>query len=1104
VWNRPEIFPGGNSLVTGAILEFRSRVLMRRAALASLVALIMTAHEPATIHAAEAAAPVVRQGVLSTQVIPHPAREARAAVWDSLRSFERTKRWAASESLATSLIRSIEAESRPDSLALSRALFYVAHSRLTRRLHADGRGVELLERGVGIRERHPIPNDTLIIWAHVRAANYFGDAGHPKLAVAHGESGLRMLEGMSPTDTSMLAESHRALAAALVVVGRDAEAGPHFESALAFRQRADGGESVHLFPILAEYGGLLSRAGELERARAMLRRAVDIAGNNPNRGADYANCLSRLSSFENRVGNLAESIELAWRAFEVNRRIDERSVATLRARTTLAYRLQVFGDMRGSVAHLREILPPFAAAIGVNHPQTLNAHLALVVGLMTIGDTTAAARELAAARPALAQQDLSTNNNQVYVMQLGADLDGLHGNHAAARETLAAAAEIEWSRRDPFGAREADLLAHLYDNLRDAADRDRVLAAARMVDRLTDSTHVRATPDWHILLLSRAAAEARVGLRDLAWKHALEAERLSRERLTYQLEALPDLRGLQLAQELGHPCELLVALANPNDDSELATAWDRIVRWRGLVRYEIGRRRAPVAASNDTAVAGAHARWVSAQRRLAQLVVSGAAHPEDPESATRYEQSKQEAEEAERTLVRTARGRVSSDSMAALDRVLARLRSDQALVAFAVASDLAGEPMLGAFVANGRDRRPRWVVLGPAGEIERDVRAWIGRLAVPPAGADRVEERACRRLGSIVRERVWDPIHRAAADAVELILVPEGAVTELPWLALPGSDGKYLAESSVAIRLFGAERDLLADPSTTPAGSGLLAVGDPDFAGARERMLAAASTGTTRWRSEASPCASTGTFSLPPLPAARAEAERIVRSWPPAAGTAHLLVGAEASEAAWKSAAPGKAVIHLATHGVMIDDSCRGVSIAGTRGVGGVSPLPSRQTKSKPNPAAPAAETKPLPANPWLGRQVWLALAGANHPSDAADENEGLLTAEEIVTLDLRGTDWVVLSACHSGVAGAWAREGVLGMRRAFQLAGARAVIASQWAVGDESASEWMTALYAARARGATAGAAVGESARTVLAARRAHRRATHPFYWAAFSAWGE
>ncbi|MEO5618695.1 MAG: CHAT domain-containing tetratricopeptide repeat protein [Candidatus Eisenbacteria bacterium] len=1077
---------------------------MRRAAIASLAALWMALRGPATGEAAEPAPPAPRQGVLSTQVIPLPSREAKGADWDSLRSLEGTRRWAASESVATALVRSIEAERRPDSLALSRALLYIAHSRLMRRLHAEDRGVETLERALGIRKRHAIRNDTLVIWAHVRAATFFGEAGHPKRAVEHGERGLHLLESMTPTDTSMLAESHRTLAAALVAVGRDSEAGAHFESALTFRQRADGGEGVQLYPIMADYAGYLSRVGELERARAMLERAVGIAASNPRRGTDYATCLGRLSSFERRVGNIAESVELAWQAFEFHRRMDATSVHTLRARTTLAYRLQDFGDMHGAAAHLWEILPPFAAALGANHPQTVNARLSLVQTLVALGDTAAAARELAAAQPALAHQDLSTNNNQIFAMQLGADLDVLRGQNAAARDTLAAAAEIEWSTRDPFGARQAALLAHLYTAFRNAADQPHALAAARLVDRLTDSTQVRATPEWHALVESRAAAESRVGLRDLAWQHALEAERLSRERLAYQIEALPDLRGLQLSQELGRPCELLVALANPGDEAELATAWDRIVRWRGMVRHEIGRRRAPVAASTDTAVAGAHDRWVAAQRRLAQLVVSGAAHPDDPESAARYERSKQQAEDAERAFARISRGQASSDSVATLDRVLARLSSHQALVAFAVASDGAGESTLGAFVANGRDRRPRWVALGPADAIERDVRAWVGRLSAPPPGAGRAEEQACRRLGSVVRERVWDPISRAAGDAAEVILVPEGVMTELPWLALPGAHGKYLVESPLGIRRIGAERDLLADPSAMPAGSGLLAAGGPDFEGAGAGMLAAASTGTARLQPHASPCAQTAALSLPPLPAARAEAERIFRSWPASAGAAQLLVGADATEAALKSAAPGKAVIHLATHGVMIDDSCRTVSIPGTRGVGGVSPLTSGKTASQPRLATSTSQTKPPVANPWLGRQVWLALAGASRSSEGTDENEGLLTAEEVVTLDLRGTDWVVLSACHSGVAGAWAREGVLGMRRAFQLAGARVVIASQWAVGDESAGEWMSALYAARAHGATAGAAVGSAARTVLAARRAQHRATHPFYWAAFSAWGE
>jgi len=201
-------------------------------------------------------------------------------------------------------------------------------------------------------------------------------------------------------------------------------------------------------------------------------------------------------------------------------------------------------------------------------------------------------------------------------------------------------------------------------------------------------------------------------------------------------------------------------------------------------------------------------------------------------------------------------------------------------------------------------------------------------------------------------------------------------------------------------------------------------------------------------------------------------------------------------------------VIHLATHGVVVDERCEAAEAQGghvaagtTRGVGGIAEVTAPDERPGKRPKAPAAETRPAFSSP-LGHSVWLAFAGAALPAGGAtDENEGLLTAEEVVTLDLRGTDWVVLSACQSGVAPAWAREGVLGMRRAFHVAGARAVIASRWPVGDESTREWMAALYAARRAGSAAGAAVGGACRSVLEARRRDGRSTHPFYWAAFGA---
>jgi CHAT domain-containing protein len=140
-----------------------------------------------------------------------------------------------------------------------------------------------------------------------------------------------------------------------------------------------------------------------------------------------------------------------------------------------------------------------------------------------------------------------------------------------------------------------------------------------------------------------------------------------------------------------------------------------------------------------------------------------------------------------------------------------------------------------------------------------------------------------------------------------------------------------------------------------------------------------------------------------------------------------------------------------------------------------------------------------------MGRRVWIALAAADQARNAdRDDNDGLLTAEEITTLNLTGTDWVVLSACHSALAESWTREGVLGMRRAFLLAGVRSVIASQWAVEDEATAEWMRELYRVRAAGEErAAAALQATCRSMLGGRRRSGRTTHPFYWAGFIATG-
>ena len=93
-----------------------------------------------------------------------------------------------------------------------------------------------------------------------------------------------------------------------------------------------------------------------------------------------------------------------------------------------------------------------------------------------------------------------------------------------------------------------------------------------------------------------------------------------------------------------------------------------------------------------------------------------------------------------------------------------------------------------------------------------------------------------------------------------------------------------------------------------------------------------------------------------------------------------------------------------------------------------------------------------------------LLFSGCNHiirhEQIPDGEEDGILTAQEISTLDLRGLDLVVLSACQTGLGDIVSGEGVFGLQRGFKMAGAKTIVMSLWNVNDESTMKMMTSFY--------------------------------------------
>ena len=110
-------------------------------------------------------------------------------------------------------------------------------------------------------------------------------------------------------------------------------------------------------------------------------------------------------------------------------------------------------------------------------------------------------------------------------------------------------------------------------------------------------------------------------------------------------------------------------------------------------------------------------------------------------------------------------------------------------------------------------------------------------------------------------------------------------------------------------------------------------------------------------------------------------------------------------------------------------------------------------------------------------------------------EEDGLLVVSEISRLDL---DWdlVVVSACQTGRGKLLSGEGVIGLSRAFLIAGARSVIVSLWNVSDISTGQLMKSFYQ-QVTGAMSNAAALRWAKLQMIGGDKVTR--HPYYWSSF-----
>jgi CHAT domain-containing protein/Tfp pilus assembly protein PilF len=792
----------------------------------------------------------------------------------------------------------------------------------------------------------------------------------------------------------------------------------------------------HLGLAFNNLGALLLERGDLAQAEPHFRDALAVArklypsDRHPDGHRQIAGCLNNLGAVLRDRGELAraeahcrEALAMRRRLYPPDRFPDGHSELT-QSLNNLGILLQLRGELAAAEPLLREALDIKRKL----YPEERfpDGHPDLASSLNNLGILLQARGELARAEPFY-------------------------------RDALAMRRKLYPRERYPAGhadvVRSLNAVGFLLNARGQTARAEPLLREAVAVCR-----EVYSTEDYPIGHPVFANSLHNLGAVHFARGEATRAEPLLREAadmVQRMTEAL--LAGSSEAEALNHLAQLpptrdvyLSVTAALPDSAPAAHASSWVARGT-VARWLAGRRLA--LASGDPETRALARRLTEARRELAALLLSPATPADSGRARVRTLNDLKERLEKQLARRLPAFGRQLESARHTPDDLRRALPDDAAYVALTSYSryehDRDGEdgegrtPSYVAFVLS-RAQGVRRVELGAARPIEQDWADWQQALTEGRADERAAADRLARRTWAKLREHL-PPGTRT------VWLTPDGVLARVPWGALPGGKPGTVVLEELALAVVPHGQLLLEQQTDRQAATSvLLVVGGVDYAQAPTGQPHAppdhtGSKADARGPEPADlPRAPDSKLSWPALPATVREQQRVLRLAEEAGiRSAVSLSSRKADTARLLAELPRARWAHLATHGFFAGPKFRSALRLdeadykrGRRG--------ERVGIGARNPLALSG----------------LVLAGAGLQGDEARADGGILTAEAIAGLPLDRLELAVLSACDTGLGEVAGGEGVLGLQRAFHLAGARDVVASLWKVDDEATAALMSLFY--------------------------------------------
>ena len=880
------------------------------------------------------------------------------------------------------------------------------------------------------------------------------------------QEALRIFQKVLGPEHSDTANSLNSLAELYQAMGEYAKAEPLLQEVLRIRQKVLGPEHPSTANSLNNLAGLYYSMGEYGKAEALYQQALRIRQKVLGPEHPYtANSLNSLAVLYHDMGEYAKAESLYQEALRIRRKVlGPEHPDTARSINNLATLYDDMGEYAKAEPLYQEALQIRRKVLGPEHPS-------LATSLNNLGQLYQTMGEYAKAEPLyqealrIRQKVLGPERPEVAnSLHNLAALYNAMGEYAKAEPLYQEALRIcqkVFGPDHPDTAISLSSLAWLYNATGEYAKAEPLdQEALRIRRKVLGPEH----PDTAKSLNNLALVEFYLGRID-------EATALARQASAAELTIISKIFSFTSEQQrlaylnIFYPYSLFPFLKGTEVD--LAAA---VLRYKGVVLDSIVEDRLVAEASQGTEDQKLVEQLNLDKRQLGQLLLQPA-QKLSAETNQRIEAFEGEVEKIESQLAQhvAGLGQARRALGVRLEQVQPAVPNDAALIEYVRYSHYLDkakrEQRYGAIVLLSKGA-PLWIPLGKAEKVEHLVRRY-GTLVRGSPQEDELSENL-----QALYEALWAPIGQALPSQTKRIIIsPDGELNFISFATLLTKDKQFLAQT-YDVQYIASGRDLLRQVKPSTAKEVVL-FANPDFNLGSTAMLAKADHRSADANSiRGSERGDIEDWSFGSLEGTQREGDELVTKFVSWGWTPTDFTAKEATkEALLKIHSPY--ILHLATHGFFAKED---PSATQTDAL-----LNENVTRSK------------FFKNPM--HRSGLALAGAQTTIEAWQrdevppvENDGILTAEDVSTLDLQGTWLVTLSACDTGSGEARAGEGVMGLRRGFIQAGAQNLLMTLWPISDEVTVQIMSDFYDAAHHSGNAPEALAEVQRNWLVKLRTEK----------------